>query len=226
MSLKQHTDQRGFTIVELLIATTVLSVILLLATVMITSIGNLYYKGVNSARIQNDTRSITDELTRNLQLSDGLYYTAPNDHGVGAYCINNVRYTYIIGKQLGPDLTTQSKHVLWRDVTDPGTCDPVDLANIPADADGTELIAPNSRLVKFSISTDTSVPYKVDIGLAYGDDDLLCSPSSTQPTCDGSHDMTAADYKNGDLICKGGKGSSFCSTTTLSTLVVKRITGH
>lgn len=216
-----HNHQQGFTIVELMIATAVLSVVLLLATVMITSIGTLYYKGVNQARIQNDARSITDEISQNLKLSKGIIEFSPPS-GPRSYCINSVRYTYIVGTQIGNG-AGQSPHVLWRDQAD-AACTPVNLNVTPPSANGTELISPRSRLVKLSISGTPNTPYKIDIGIAYGDSDLLCSPSAPG-TCNGGAAMPAAAYQNGDLICKGGAGRQFCATTTLTTTVLQRITG-
>ncbi len=46
MSMKSLKSTRGFTIVELMIALTVLSTILVMATVIMINIGVLYSKGV------------------------------------------------------------------------------------------------------------------------------------------------------------------------------------
>ena len=54
--------QAGFTIVELMIATAILSTILLLVTTMMINIGNLYYKGVNQARVQDGVRTLADDV--------------------------------------------------------------------------------------------------------------------------------------------------------------------
>ncbi len=62
--------QKGFTIIELMIATAVLSTILVMVTVVMVNIGSLYYKGINQARVQDDVRSIADEIIKNIQLND------------------------------------------------------------------------------------------------------------------------------------------------------------
>ncbi len=58
--LKPH----GFTIIELLIATTIFSVVLLLAASGLLYIGRLYYKGLTSSATQEAARNIMQELTQ------------------------------------------------------------------------------------------------------------------------------------------------------------------
>lgn len=222
MTMKRHsTGQKGFTIVELMIATTVLSVILILSTVMITSIGNLYYKGVNQSRIQDDVRLITDDVTQHLQLSDQTVmigiapYPGDASSKLQSVCAGGARYTYVIGKKLG----TSSKHVLWRDnSTD---CTPVNLTLTTPSVGGSELMSPNSRLMDFTISPTS--PYSVSVAAAFGDDDLLCSPS-VSGSCSGSPILSASDYVNHkDIICRGGAGGQFCSTANLVTTASRRL---
>jgi type II secretory pathway pseudopilin PulG len=219
--------ESGFTIVELMIATSVLSMMLLIVTLIITSIGNLYYKGVNLSRIQDDTRNITSQVSQDLELNNsfGTFNTTnPNPGSTEAYCIGNVRYTFVVGKELGNN-ANESHHVLWRDTnpTPGGACGPVGTFPNPA-SNGSELVAPSSRLTQFSIAGIS--PYHVAVNVAYGDDDLLCSPS-VSGSCQTPNAMpTVADFTKGDLLCKGlsSTGSSFCATASLNTTVVQRLT--
>lgn len=228
-SWQTPTTEKGFTIVELMIATAVLSTLLLIVTLIITSIGNLYYKGVNLSRIQDDARNITNQVAQDLELNnsfDSCLTAAPCAGGIGttqAYCVGNVRYTFVIGKQLGTN-TGQSHHVLWRD-TNPspgGACGPVGSFPNPT-SNGSELMAPSSRLTKFTI-IGTS-PYDVTLDIAYGDDDLLCSPS-VSGSCQSTGTMAPSGFTKGDLLCKGlsKTSSSFCATAGLTTTVVQRLT--
>jgi prepilin-type N-terminal cleavage/methylation domain-containing protein len=236
MSRRGTTDQRGFTIIELLIATAVLSTILLLVTVLMVNIGSLYYKGINQARIQDNVRSISDEVAQQLQLGASFDHKT-GAHSEEAYCIGSFRYTYVIGVQIGTPAPGSSApsypHVLWRDDNpSPGTCSIVGANEVNLTASnpstglhGTELIAPHSRLSNFSVQTATGgkPPYALSISEAYGDDDLLCSPSVAN-SCTSSSAMTRySDFTNGNLLCKGNIGSQFCATANLSTSVVKRL---
>lgn len=236
--------QRGFTIIELMIATAVLSTILVTVTIVMISIGNLYYKGVNQARVQDAARSISEEISQKLELtSQSPLPAAPAPNGTQAYCIGTTRYTYMTGVQIttrGPGTPPPSilpfQHILWRDTihsADNCLVATLTAADPSANSDfggtsgteGAELIPPNSRLISFSISPLTS-PYVFTVGVAYGDDDLLCSPSKPG-SCSVSTQMTDyGDYIHGDLLCKSLKGEQFCSISSLNTTVVKRLTAH
>lgn len=236
-------QQRGFTIMELLIATAILSVILLLITTMMISIGNLYYKGINGARVQDAVRNITDGISHDLQLTNQHVVSSAGTSSAGAaeiaYCVADVRYTVSIGHQItsGAATGTQVKHVLWRDtLTSNGACAPVDLNQAAPNAaaplngtNGAELIPVNSRLTNFNVTTLTAFPgtYNISVGVAYGDDDLICSTDvALSCTLDGP--MTLTDYYNpaNHFLCKGKKGGQFCATAALNTTVVQRINNN
>lgn len=214
-SNRTKLNQEAFTIVELMIATTILSVILVIVTITMISIGNLYYKGINQARVQDSVRNITDEVSQQLQLSvlppeTPLINPVTARRGVVsaqvyAYCIGTTRYSFILNQQIGSDTTkSQVPHVLWRDSTPPSGCTQnVGLLNA-ALTGGTELIAPNSRLTGLTISLAS--PYRLSVSEAYGDSDLL-------------------NLSGFNTTCKGQTGDQFCSTASLTTTVVQRITG-
>jgi prepilin-type N-terminal cleavage/methylation domain-containing protein len=232
MIILKPLRDKGFTIIELMIATAVLSTILLLVTVMMVNIGRLYYKGINQARIQSNVRNVIDEVSQHLKLGDG-WQPATGNNNQRAYCIGNTRYTYVIGVQIGQPAPGSSaptyQHVLWRDDNPtPGSCSitgdhEVNLTSLSPSTDlhGSELIAPRSRLINFSI--DGTSPYDLALGVAYGDNDLLCSPSVIG-SCNTDVAMPAlVDYTHGDLLCKGKQGDQFCATAKLNTSVVRRL---
>ena len=229
-----QASEKGFTIIELMIATAVLSTILLLVTVLMINIGNLYYKGINQARVQDNVRSITDEVVQHLQLGDTLVPADTDHHGPNgehAYCIGSTRYTYFIGTQIDQPAPGSSapvfQHVLWRDDNpDPASCDATGVnltdSSPTTGRHGAELIAPRSRLMQFAI--DGTSPYNISIGVAYGDDDLLCSPVVTDSCKRNAPPMTQfSDFAHGSLLCKDSDASQFCSTAGLDTTVVRRL---
>jgi len=212
----KNLNRKAFTIIELMIATSVLSIILLLVTTMMISIGNLYYKGINQARVQDDVRTISDDLSSHLQLSDQAPQPAITPVSIiisgqsfvmDAVCMDNTRYSYIKDVEIGSNSTVTNPeihHVLWRDPTPVGGCTgpaPLNLS-LPS-LNGTELIAPNSRLTDFTISPLTS-PYNLSIGVAYGDKNLMSGVGV-------------------NTKCNGSNGDQFCSTAALTTTVVQRI---
>lgn len=225
MSITPKSKEAGFTIIELMIATAVLSTIILLVTFLMININNLYYKGINQSRVQDNARSIVDDVASHLQLSNhspasgsAIYPGPSNGDTVRAYCIDNVRYSYALGAEIGNAPSSGVNpvplpHVLWRDtISSGGTCTPADLTQSNPSAttggsDGVELIAAKSRLATFSINPVTS-PYTITVGVAYGDDDLLNNPSSANP------------------LCKGGTSNQFCATARLQVTTTKRLTNN
>lgn len=201
-------SQAGFTIVELMIATAVLSTILLLATVLMTNIGNLYQKGVNQANTQDEARSIIDQASQDLKYnpsftSGSAQTSLPGGTAVTiyAYCIGSVRYSFITGYKIGSsgtDTTPQggsypwpvSPHVLWRDngsstyttgLHNITGCTPVNVT----DPDGALVTSDPSGTELIApnsrlsaFSISDSSPYNIVVGVAYGDVDLLSNAGS------------------------------------------------
>jgi prepilin-type N-terminal cleavage/methylation domain-containing protein len=249
ITTKNRSPEQGFTIIELMIATAVLSTIILLATVIMTSIGSLYDKGINQARIQDDTRNVTDQLSQDLKFNNAAITigsgTAVTPSGksitVYAYCIGTtVRYSYVIGYKIGTskydidNSTPESPDVLWRDdqtnpnvvshVTSGSSCTPVDVAVTGGvQGSGTELIAPDSRLTAFCIGNITSGACSSDGGTA------ITSPYDlTVEMAYGDIDLLSgltAGQQSNNVTCHGGSGDQFCATSILTTTAVQRTTG-
>lgn len=228
----QKNNENGFTIVELMIALSVMSVILVLSTIMMIRIGSLYTKGVNMASLQNSTRTIMAELTSSIQFSGNLptcIGASPDPAcsksfigglNVAAYCIGTTRYSYVLNRELGIDTdgSPQVYHVLWRDtMKDLSGCQPLDLsastvltdsksAGVAGNSKGYDMVPTHMRLTKFSMaeSPANSGVYAVDVWMAYGDSDLV-------------------NTVGGKTTCNGGTGSQFCAVSLLSTSVKNRI---
>ncbi|MEK7059199.1 MAG: prepilin-type N-terminal cleavage/methylation domain-containing protein [Patescibacteria group bacterium] len=227
--------QQGFTIIELMIATCVISVILLMVSVIMINIGNLYYKGISQSRVQGNVRSLTDELAQRLSLSSAppLRQTSPNG-SISRLCIGDTSYTYTIGVQIGTN-ADQIRHVIWRDTITPGTCDQPSngyLSTATPSATGTELITARSRLSAFCVGVLSggvctpamASPYPITIRIALGENDILCSPSTASNTCnDQAASLTLSETMAGDLTCKGKQGDSYCATANLTTTVIQRL---
>lgn len=208
---KMKDNQQGFTIVELMIATTILSVILVMVSVVMIGIGSLYIKGINQSKVQGSVRSIIDEVSQQLETSKHGPLTGPDtSYGpvvVKTYCVGITRYSYVIGHQIGDGV----RHVLWRDRVDPATCPPgpnLVTSTIPSPG-GIELIAPGSRLTAFpndpSTPLDVTSPYEIVVGVAYGETDLLTATSGL------------------DVRCNNTNSRQFCAAAHLETTVLQRL---
>ena len=222
----QVNKEKGFTILEIMIATVVVSVILVLITSVMIGLQNLYNKGLNEERAQDNVRSIVDQIAQEIQASGSVVLDQPGiftatiagtNYPVNAYCIGSVRYLFVTGLQLG----SQTQQSLWRDSSDSGNkCvfTPTNsnlniIYNNPNSIvtdNGKELIANGARLTYFKILPPFTYPndpnYTIQLSIAYGNDNQL-----------NPFPFTTTNAK-----CNGGAGDQFCATASLSTEVAQR----
>lgn len=216
-----HNDKRGFTVIELMIATGVFAVVLLTVTMAVLQMSRIYYRGVTTTNTQNTARQIMDTLSQAVQFSgDTIVPTAPagTSQPTGtdlAFCIGNKKYSYVLGRALhdGPrdDSNKRMPHVLVEDRSSAdcvgGSPTPYNMASQAALTGSTtrELMAPNMRLTDLRVFREGDL-YRITVRVASGDSDVLTNPD-------------AADAK-----CKGERLSiQYCAVTELSTVVTKRI---
>lgn len=219
-------NQQAFTILELMTATVVFSVILLLVSTGIIKIGNAYYKSVLQSRTQETARNIIDEISRGIQFSGeqvrvGDVYDAasdpyPKSGGKYGFCVNGTRYAYILNKQLATS-PSGADQVAATLISYDGACNTFTVDNVTLTT-GKELLGVGMRLTDLNIDdngdTDAST-FRITVGIASGEYDLLADKyknlDGTVGT-DGLYDT-----------CKGGAGSQYCAVSKLSTIVQKRV---
>lgn len=201
---KSHKSLKGnnnaFTIIELLIATTVSSVIILGASMMIIQITRMYYKSIIMSNTQTSARDLMESITRPIQY-EGAAIEGPAPLGSGKYklCIGNVRFTYQINKQQGVDIN----HAVWKDKA-PCSAGEIDLSS---PSTGQDVLSKNMRLLSLVVEpvTNASGLYRVEVKVAYGDSDLFDDPDN--PT-----------------VCKGNiAGGQWCSIVSYKTMIFKRL---
>ncbi|HEX8183046.1 MAG TPA: prepilin-type N-terminal cleavage/methylation domain-containing protein [Candidatus Saccharimonadales bacterium] len=222
-----RTRQAGFTIIELLIATSVFSVMLIVITAAVLQFSRQYYKGVISSSTQATTRALIDEVNRSLQFNGSSFSKFGTNDG---YCIGAKRYSYKLNQQViddGPNAAAhQSYHALVTDTfsgCNTGT-PPLSLAaaNFPGTVENPrELLGERMRLLKFDI-VEVNDMYTVTVRVAYGDDDLLCSPSTTGD-CTNPNSLAGVNNNMSDLTCRSTIGSQFCAVSELTTTTRKRV---
>ena len=187
-------NNKGFTILELLISTTVFSVILLLCTFGLVQVGRNYYRGATITRTQNVARSVMSTLTQSIQFSGSdatgtlpaVGTLAAPPPVSGAFCIGSLRYKYKLSTQFSPDNSELKT----------SEC----INGTPATTKQTELLGKGMSLRTFTIEKSGDY-YTITLLIAYADPDLL----------------------NADGLCKGGAGSQFCATSSLKTTVHRRL---
>lgn len=194
--------QRGFTILELMIATTIFSVILLILSGAIVTIGRTYYKGILQTRNQETARRIADTISDAIRYSgssDMVYKDTGGPPGARSYCFGNVLVSYLDpssdGNGANGSLTINRSG---------SSCN----GSTPNPADGEQFLQDRQRVLSLSItsSPDTGL-HSIDVVIATGENDLF------EPV----------GIPNAASTCKGDAGLQFCTKTYLSAKVQKRV---
>lgn len=204
--------QSGFTIIELLISTTVLSFILLAVSFTVIEISRMYYKGIVITRTQDAARTLVEGVSRPIQFENSTISDVDDDgSGKRFFCVGRTRYTFALNKQQnGPVPIDTIKHAVWRDQVDnAAVCadNPVDLNN---PTNGKDMLSDGMRITEFDVLPDGDTGlWSVNITVMYGDRDLMepLPPSVDSPT-----------------QCAGAiAGSQWCAKASYKTKVYKRI---
>ncbi len=221
--LGHDKKQSGFTIIELMISTTIFSLVLMICMAGILQITKMYYRGVTQTKTREAARVITDEIGEAIRFSNQSVAIGPVVYGpqindlsansVGYFCIGQKRYSYAIDRQVKSTPvagTKQKKHALWVDQT-LSCSSAADLnADVPT-SNGKDLVPQNMRLYKLAIVEKDAIKniFSISVGIAYGDNDLLFPKPASSPT---------------ELTCEGGfVGVEFCATTNYDVTVQKRL---
>lgn len=216
-------SESGFTIIELLVATAVFSVILLVITAGVIGFSRQYYRGVVSSNTQATTRRIMAEITSAIQFGGSVTTDLTNGTTM-AFCVDNKTYSYVIGQEVkdsSPVLSDdQGYHGL---VADNGTtaCNPAAVPpSVPTtaslSASQRELLGENMRIAALSVASEDGQTFHVHVRVIYGDNDTL-SPDVTASGFDWAADGS-------DVGCLLDRSTlQYCSVSDLTTTIQKRI---
>lgn len=195
---------KGFTIIELLIATVAFSVILLIITGAIIQFSKIYYKGVVESKTQETARAIVADVSQAIQFGKVNAIAPPattSPVGGQFICVGPRTYTYVYGVPL-----TGNIHGL---VGQDG-CTSANPGMTTAALSGTnpnELLGNNMQLINFSVTGPVNDLYTVTVKIGYG----KCS------------DMTLT-CANPARQCKAiTLGGQFCSVSELQATVARRL---
>lgn len=218
----RHNDKsKGFTIIELMVATTVFSVLLLVVTFGILQISRVYYRGITEANTQDTARRVSDIISQSIQFSGGEIITTVGNPDPGVsyqFCLGNEQFSYTTGYQVSDNPNSslfQTHHALVQR-TLAGCSSGSTPQNVRQESiTGRELLDPRMRLAKLNVIQQSPGLYRVEVRVVYGDDDLLYSPSDPG---------NAAGATRPDATCRASaEGTQFCAASELSTIVRKRV---
>lgn len=207
----------GFTIVELMLATAVFSLVLLAALGSFLQIGRLFYKGVSLTNTQNVATSVLTDINTGMQTSATIQ---PNTvaNGYHYLCVGNTRYTYTThvdsGGQQVSNIADSSRATsyssgaggtfgLLKDTGCGPPCAPGGGCGLPL-TNPTEMLGDQMRVANLQILQANSIHnlYNVSLVVAYGSDSVFDFTNTLQPACNG-----------------GSSTQAFCSVVNLSTSV-------
>lgn len=191
-------NPKGFTIIELLIATVTFSVVLLVITGAIIQFTRLYYKGTVTTQTQEAVRAITEEIAKSIQFNPAnslKSYPISAGNPFDRYCIGNHGYVYQKNVSVSEDGT--QKHALVSDQL----CRPYDI-NSALQSNQTEMLGDRMQLLELSVSQSptNSKQYTIHVKIGYGD-----------------------EIQDDDTCPSVSIGGQFCAVSELSTTVIGRL---
>lgn len=204
----QHT-QSGFTIIELMIATMVFSVVLLLCAAGLIAIGRMYQKGNNNRAVQEASRSIIDTIKNDFELNGGNYKTLTDSSDTYGFCIGSILYIYKVNVPVAADGSQPGlvrNDALYGAAACAYANDVSVLSMNQALSDGgKELLGVNMRIVQPPIAsafppTGNAQSLKIRANIIYGDSDLIFADK-----------------------CRGGAGQEYCASSVLETFATRRL---
>lgn len=195
----------GFTIVELLIATAVFSMVLLVFLTAFIRVSQLFYKGINMSNTQESTRKVLQDIADDVQ----FYHLPPIQGNVPSvdkyFCIGEHRYTYKLFQQVGPGVFG-----IKREKMGTTTCPPPTTSACANCSE--ELLGYGMQLNKLEVTTANSRVYVSIKVIFYGaDNSVVISPSGQSPA-----------YKQQDAICSGQPNSTqYCATADYTSTILQ-----
>lgn len=218
--------QAGFTIVELMIATLVFSVILVVITTGVLHFSSAYYKGINSSTTQTATAGVMNAVSQAIQFSPASSVQPPaplaGDASTKYLCAGNQEFLFKPGVQEPAGVSIYQFNTGGTCYNSSNSADATYYGNAPGWDKRLDLLQDHMRLAQLKVTGLDARSWNVTVKVAYGDDDLLCAPTSDPGSCAASA-ANLTDFTKDDLTCRPGNGSQFCNVSTLSTTVVTRL---
>ncbi len=233
MIAKGFTSEKGFTIVELVIATLVFSTVILVVTGAIVRFTTNYQKALAQNTTQNAVRNIVDGIAESIQFKRDKVTTLEGINGAQGYCVGTARYSYMPYRELKQEEPDKHAFVMERNLAN--NCPPGKTLNLDdaLPADSTELLSPNMRITKFNISRSSSNDlWTVTLRVVYGDDEVLCNPdvsgdcedlSNISSHLDDQGDPNDPNDGSANITCKPHLGADFCAVSELSATLEPRL---
>ena len=218
---KASISESGTTLVEVMIATSVFSLVMVASMTTFAVMSRTYFKGLNESKTLNVALKIVDDVSSTIAATNSYVYKSGTDWK--SHCFGGVKYSYKLNKVLTKNPVTgteQSDKILVYSHDSGGGCQSPDpVQSTPVQSTATELLEERMRLLSFDI-TATGGLYEIEVVVAHGGDGdqqdchvFVCDKNG-DIDADGD-DSTTAD--KGEYTCRINVSS--CAIAKLSTKV-------
>ena len=187
-------NNKGFTLVELLLAMAFFSFIILFVTTGFIIVNRAYNKGITVKLIQDEGRGVMEELTRNLRA------TSSNGVVLQSDCLE-ISGTIYYWSVPTDSTNANSPKRLYR--KDSATCPPTSTETVLADSVSMLDDRVGVQFMEVSNVAGSGTIYSITLILSTNETDLLENPGV-------------------DANCSTGAGSQYCDVVSLSTVVSTR----
>ena len=211
----KSNNKKGFTIVELLIAISVFSALLIIIVYAFLYGLNTFSKAQVVSKTQEVSRSIEQNIAQSFSLTAAGSYTSikpVTNNGITSegFCLGQYRYSYVLDKQL----TSSNNYGLLQDTLQgcSSSTSSVDLSgNLPTTLNTPkQLLGNNMRISNFIItpttpSNSSATGYQLVMEIDYGNN-------------------LKAGINGYNYQCPSGNiSSSFCAVAKIDTIIFQRI---
>jgi prepilin-type N-terminal cleavage/methylation domain-containing protein len=242
---RRQTNNSGFTLIELMLATLLFSIVLVVIVAAFLQIGRLFYKGVSVNTTNEAARIIGDNVSDDIKFSRFANCVPPDTdpnpptsdltkshncrwQGFNGsantyyFCVGSHRYTYTLFHKVTVDEYNDHTSLsgLQQVRINSGGCPAPDYSQDSSTLEGTsptQLLAPDMQLNNLYFTCNGYRCHLVLHIIYYGaDDQVFYSPAS--PT-----DLPTQALSDYDATCSGNLLSSqFCSTADLDETILLR----
>lgn len=199
---RHKISQNGFTLIELMIATTVFSTVLLIATISIIFVSKTYARSQIVIKTQNNAQAAL------LNISNAIKFNKTNSINItnissGYFCVGNNVYTFSINSLVGTD----NPAGLFESFS--STCVP--------NFSGIQMLSNNERLGGLDVTSTVGGGFQVTMTIDYGSNQVL--KALNPPIVNNLDGTKGYRYKCVDSTYS----VSFCSIDSVSITVVPRL---
>ena len=229
---KSSRKDSGFTIIELVLATLIFSIVMVVILFSAFEIGRIYYKGVSISDTSGDARTTITDITNDVRFANYAYPvtawgSAPVSSPAKGYyfCIGVHRYTYVLNNKVTNDEinhisqtpTNYTQYINAGIVQDEiSTGCPAPGTSSQPGTKPIQLLGPDMQLNDLTFDCSNSIQCAVHVHIVFYGSDNTVFNSSKHPA-DTASDHAAAVY-DPDAYCSANLLSSqFCAVSDLQT---------